>query len=169
MLTPATTPPNFVGRVPQQGILLSACALWLAALGIPLPAHAADTQVPWECSNYSEEAKARCMQALIETQRERIGQLEGELKAQRGAMGQLREQVDRQSAATADLQRQLANPPAVQTVPPMYAYPPAGIGIYPGIGLYFGRPWGYAYGSRPYLGFGYRYYWPCRRHWRGCW
>lgn len=148
-------------------------------------ATAASSQVPWECSNYSEEAQARCMQALIDTQRGRIGQLEGELKAQQGAMGQLREQVDRQSAATADMQRQLAQPPAVvPAVPPVYsyAYPTPGVGLYPGIGLYFGRPWRYGYGYgyapglrlgfgyRPYFGYGYghRGYWNCRGRWRGC-
>lgn len=146
---------------------------------------AAASPVPWECSNYSEEAQARCMQALIDTQRERIGQLEGELKAQQGAVGQLREQMDRQSAATADMQRQLAHPPAVMpAVPPVYsyAYPTPGLGLYPGIGLYFGRPWRYGYGYgyapgfrlgfgyRPYPGYGYGYrgFGPCRGRWRGC-
>lgn len=165
-----------VGR-DTPALLWAALVTAVLAAATPSLTEAAST-VPWECSNYSEEAQARCMQALIETQRERIGQLEGELKAHQNAVGQLREQVDRQSAATADLQRQLATPPPVgQTVPPVYAYPPASVGIYPGFGLYLGRPWRYGYGYgyglsfgyRPYVGFGgYRYGGPCYRHWRWC-
>lgn len=145
-------------------------------------AQRSDAQVPWECSNYSAEAQTRCMQALIESQREQIGKLQGELNAQQGAMGQLKDQVDRQAAASTDMQRQLSQSPAiVPTSPPLYAYPPAGVGVYPGIGLYIGRPWGWGYGLGysygPYFRFGYRPYWGhrpgyfrgCRGPWRGCW
>lgn len=154
-------------RATRMGILL---CVGLAILG--QTAHAADSQVPWECSNYSGDAQIRCMQALIEVQKERIGQLQGEIKATEGAMGQLKDQVERQAAATADLQHQLSRSPAVvQAVPPYYGYPPAGVGLYPGISLYLGRHWGFGYG--PYLGyrpyFSYGYPRPCRRHWRGCW
>ena len=148
-------------------------AAFCVGMLLPMPS-AADTQVPWECSNYSGDAQTRCMQALIEVQREQIGQLQGELKAQHEAIGQLREQVERQAATTAGLQQQLSQPPAVvQSVPPIYAYPPAGVGIYPGVSLYLGRHWGLRYGPylgvRPYLGYGYPLFGPCRRHWRGCW
>ncbi len=149
-------------------------ALLFTDLRLPLPSRAAESPVPWECSNYTGDAQTRCMQALIETQREQIGRLQGELKAQQGAMGQLKDQVERQSAATADLQRQLSRPPAVvQAVPPLYTSPPVGIGVYPGINLYLGRPWGFRYGPylgyRPFYGYGYPFYGHCRRHWRGCW
>ncbi|MFO0775761.1 MAG: hypothetical protein U0172_13960 [Nitrospiraceae bacterium] len=176
-------------------VLSLATGCSLAALGTAWAAPS--SQVPWECSNYSEDAQARCMQALIETQRERIGQLEGELKAQQGAVGELRQEVDRQSMAAADMQRQLATPPPVAPAPvytyppayaypPSYAYPPVGLGVYPGFGLYLGRPWRYGYGPsvrfgyapgfrfsygyRPYGGyrFGYRPFVPCHRWGRGC-
>lgn len=167
---------------------LSSARLLLLALLVLLSTHptaraqSGDAQVPWECSNYSAEAQTRCMQALIDSQREQIGKLQGELKAQQGAMGQLKDQVDRQSAATADMQRQLSQAPAiVQSAPLGYAYPPAGVGVYPGIGLYIGRPWGWGYGLGysygPYFRFGHRPYWGhrpgyfrgCRGPWRGCW
>ena len=127
--------------------------LFLAAL----PVHAANTQVPWECSSYEGDAQARCLNTFIELQREKIGQLEGQLQAQQGAVGQLKNQVDRQSAATADLQRQLSEHPTTTIVPSpypyAYVYPPA-----LGLGLYLGRPWIYGppYYSRPY--WGPRYY-----------
>src|SRR5262245_27948610 len=101
--------------------------LSLAVIGIgllALPAHAAKQQVPWECSNYSDEVQTRCLNAFIEQQREQIGKLEGQLQAQQDMMGQLRGQADRQAAATAQLQQQLAQPPVASTVVPVpYAYP----------------------------------------------
>jgi hypothetical protein len=117
------------------------------------------------------------MHALIETQREQIGKLQGELKAEQGAVGQLREEVDRQAAATIDLHRQLAQARAFPSLPPLYGYPPVGVGIYPGMGFYLGRPWNYGYGYgayfgiRPYFGPGYGpwYYRRCHGPWRGCW
>ena len=133
-------------------------------------AEAAGPQVPWECSNYSDEAQARCLTAFIERQQEQIGQLEGRLQAQQETMGQLKGHIERQNAATAQLQQQLQqHPPAVATiVPPPYAYPYAFGYPYPpvGIGLYLGRPWigpGY-YGDygRPFGGPGFFY----RHRWR---
>ncbi|HEX8749747.1 MAG TPA: hypothetical protein VF732_01430 [Nitrospira sp.] len=135
-----------------------------------LPALASNQQVPWECSNYSDEAQTRCLNAFIEQQRDQIGKLEGQLQAQQEMVGQLRGQADRQAAATAQLQQQLAQPPVATTVVPVpyaypyaYAYPPVGIG------LYFGRPWlygpgfyGYYYG-RPF--WGPRFYGHRGRHW----
>ena len=156
-------------------IACMAAVLWVGVIVIGQTAHATDSHVPWECSNYNGDAQVRCMQALIEVQREQLGKLQGQLNAQQGAMGQLKDQVERQAATTADLQHQLSQSPAVvQPVPPLYSYPPAGVGLYPGINLYLGRHWGFGY--RPYLGYGpywggypYPYFGHCRRHWRGCW
>jgi hypothetical protein len=147
----------------------------LAALGMilgGLPAQAAGPQVPWECSNYTDEAQTRCLNAFIERQQAEIAQLEGRVQAQQDLVGQLKGQVDRQTAATAQLQQQLSQPPVTTAiVPPLYvspyaypypAYPPVGIG------LYLGRPWGvpgfYGYYGRPYWGprFFYRHH---GRHW----
>jgi hypothetical protein len=134
-----------------------------------LSAYAANQQVPWECSNYSEDAQTRCLNAFIEQQREQIGKLEGQLQAQQDMMGQLRGQADRQAAATAQLQQQLAQPPVTTSVVPVpyaypyaYAYPPVGIG------LYFGRPWLYGPGLYGYYGrlfWGPRFYGHRGRHW----
>lgn len=139
--------------------------LFMAAKG-----HADDSTVPWECSNYSREAQTRCMQAMIELQREKIGRLEGDLEAQRRAAGQLREQLDRQANATTDLQRQLGDRPfPVVPAPIPYLYPYPSSYVAPptiGFGLYFGRPWIYgpSYHNRPP-------YWDPRlyRHWRHRW
>ena len=123
-------------------------------------AEAAGPQVPWECSNYADDAQTRCLNAFIERQQEQIGQLEGRLQAQQELMGQLKGQVDRQNAATAQLQQQLSQPPITTAVVPRpYAYPYAfAYPAYPpvGIGLFLGRPWGspgfYGYYGRPYWG-----------------
>jgi len=130
-------------------------------------AEAANAPVPWECSNYTDDAQTRCLNAFIERQQEQIGQLEGRLQAQQELMGQLKSQVDRQNAATTQLQR--SQPPVTSVIVPpsplypyAYAYPPVGIG------LYLGRPWMgpgfYGYYGRPYWGprFFYRHY---GRHW----
>ena len=138
--------------------------------GMHTTALAADSGVPWECSNYTDEAQRRCLNAFIERQQEQIGQLQGRLQAQQEAMGQLKGQMDRQHAATAQLQQQLSQPPPVSTlVPPPYAYP-YGSYAYPpvGFGVYLGRPWigpgFYGYYGRPYWGprFFYRHH---GRHW----
>ncbi|MDE3049671.1 MAG: hypothetical protein KGJ48_07190 [Nitrospirota bacterium] len=124
-------------------------------------AYGADTTVPWECSNYSGEAQTRCMNALIEEQRDRIGKLEGQIQSQQSQMGTLQDQVDRQSSASADAQQPPnSSPPATQAPGPYaYAYPPYAYPYgyaYPpgfGLGLYFGSP--YFYGPRYW---GPRYY-----------
>lgn len=145
----------------------------LTALGIALyaaPLYAESSQVPWECSNYSEEAQTRCLHAFIEHQREQIGQLQSQLQAQQDTVGQLRGQVDRQAAATAQLQQQLTQPPVTTAVvPPPYVYPYAY--AYPpvGFGLYLGRPWIYGPGYYGYYGrpfWGPRFYYGQRgRRW----
>jgi hypothetical protein len=129
-----------------------------------LPALANEAQVPWECSNYSDEAKTRCLNAFIEQQRDQISKLEGQLRAQQEAVRQLKGQIDRQAAATADLQQQLSQRSTTVVPPPYvysYVYPPVGLGIY------LGRPWIY---GPPYYGYG-RPFWGPRfyghrgRHW----
>lgn len=146
---------------------------FLTALGIFLyavpPLYAESPQVPWECSNYSEEAQSRCLHAFIEHQREQISQLQGQLQAQQDSVGQLRGQVDRQAAATAQLQQQLIQPPVTTAVvPPPYVYPYAY--AYPpvGFGLYLGRPWIYGPGYYGYYGrpfWGPRFYGHHGRRW----
>jgi uncharacterized coiled-coil protein SlyX len=99
-------------------------------------------QVPWECSNYSDEARTRCLNTYIEHQQEHIAKLERQLQAQQNVVGELKGQVDRQTAATAQLQRQLAQPPVVAGVVPPPLFYPYGFTYPPvGIGLYLGRPW----------------------------
>lgn len=146
--------------------------LSLAVMAIPLARSAAEPanpQIPWECSNYTNEAQTRCLNTFIERQQEQIGQLEDRLRRQQDLVGQLKGQVERQTAATAQLQQQLAQPPATTAIVPqpyvypyIYAYPPVGLGIY------MGRPWigpgFYGYYGRPYWGprFFYRHH---GRHW----
>jgi uncharacterized coiled-coil protein SlyX len=132
-----------------------------------LPAQASESQTPWECSNYSGEAHTRCLEAFVESQRDQIATLQGNMQAQQETVNHLKDQMDRQASSSAELQRQLAQPPAVvQAVPPLYAYPPVGFG------LYLGRPWGYGYGGYGYRGYGppffyrpyvYGYYGPRHR------
>jgi hypothetical protein len=155
-----------MARVQRPGLLAAAgmlMALWL----LTAQAYGADS-VPWECSNYSPEAQTRCMQVLIESQRDKIDQLESQVQSQQSKVGELQHEVDRQARATADLQRQLTDrPPLVvpAPIPPpypyAYAYPP-GIGF----GFYFGRP--RLYGG-PYL-YGPPYWGPrFSRPWRHRW
>ena len=129
------------------GLLLSA-----------FPARATEAQVPWECSGYNGEAQARCVQALIEIQREKIAKLEGELQAQQATVNQLKEQAGRQAAA-----------PPVTVAPAPYAYPYPYTYWYPPVGfsLYFGRPWIYGppFFYRPYPYWGLRYFGYYRGHW----
>ncbi|HEY6084529.1 MAG TPA: hypothetical protein VIU63_03995 [Nitrospira sp.] len=149
--------PDELGWMMLVGGLASAVLLFGTAV------HAAGTQVPWECSNYSEEAQTRCLNAFIEHQREQIDRLEGQLQAQKETVGQLKGQIDRQAAATADLQQQYSQRPATTFVPTPYAY----TYVYPpvGIGLYLGRPWIYGppYYYHPY--WGPRFYGRWGRRW----
>jgi hypothetical protein len=146
--------------VPSHSFRFGSVILGVVMVGMNvagLSAQAESPQVPWECSNYTDEAQTRCLNAFIERQQEQIAQLEGRLQAQQDLVGQLKGQVDRQTAATAQLQQQLAQPPvATAVVPPPYVYPYAF--AYPpvGLGLYLGRPWigpgYYGYYGRPYWG-----------------
>jgi uncharacterized coiled-coil protein SlyX len=139
--------------------------LFIGALGLGIllaatPAHATDSQGPWECSGYGGEAHTRCLAAFVEAQRDQIAALQGKVEAQQETVNQLKAQMDHQASANVDLQRQLVQPPTiVQTVPPVYYwYPPVGIGFY------VGRPWFYGppYFYRPYFYgphyFGHRYW-----------
>jgi uncharacterized coiled-coil protein SlyX len=138
--------------------------LLIGAIGIGtvlagLPAQASESQTLWECSSYTGDAHTRCLETFAESQRDQIATLQEKLQAQQEAVNHLKDQLDRQASTSADLQRQLAQPPAVvQTVPPLYAYPPVGLG------LYLGRPWIYGppYYYRPYV-YGPRYYGPRHR------
>jgi hypothetical protein len=145
--------------------------LGLAVMVVPLghlAAEAANPQIPWECSHYTDEAQTRCLNAFIERQQAQIGQLEDRLQRQQDLVGQLKGQVEQETAVTAQLQQQLAPPPVTTVVPQpyvypyFYAYPPVGLGIY------MGRPWigpgFYGYYGRPYWGprFFHRHY---GRHW----
>ena len=145
------------GRLLQWKILLSwGLGLWI--LLSTLPVHATEAPVPWECSGYNGEAQARCVQALLEIQREKIAKLEGELQAQQATVNQLKEQASRQAAA-----------PPVTVTPGPYAYPYPYTYWYPPVGfsLYFGRPWIYGppYFYRPYLYGGPRFFCHYRGHW----
>lgn len=152
---------------------LTICGLngWL--LSGALPAMAGEGLIPWECTGYEGAAQARCLQAYIEVQRDRIAKLEEELRDQQGTLGRLRDQVDRQAAATADLQRSLADRPSAVSPGP-YGYVPFGYSYYGyasvappiGFGLYLGRSWLYGPSSfyRPYL-WGPPHYGPRYRYW----
>ena len=141
--------------------LIGAIGIGLLLAG--LPAHAGESQTPWECSSYIGDAHTRCLAAFVETQRDQIAELQGKVQAQQETINSLKAQADRQASANADLQRQLARPPAVvQAVPPFYAYPPGGLGLSlnfgsPGI---YGSPFYYppfAFGP-PFYGGRYRSY-----------
>jgi hypothetical protein len=155
------------------GITLGTGGLAAFLAGGAVPVLAANPSVPWECSTYQEEAQIRCMTTFIELQRDKIAKLEGELHAQQGTIAQLKGQVERQVAATASLERQLSErPPATLFPPPytyVYSYPYPFPSLYPpgiGLGLYFGRPWGFGpffYSYPPHWGFRFHRPWGYRR------
>lgn len=125
-----------------------------------LPAHASESQTPWECSNYTGDAHTRCLAAFVESQRDQIAALQARVQAQQDTVNQLKAQMEHQAAAGAMVQQQPVQPPAVvQVAPPLYIYPPIGLG------LYLGRPWiyGQPYYYPPYI-FGPRYYGHHRGH-----
>lgn len=158
----------------QRVVLLT----WVVGIGVLLsasPAGATDAEVPWECSGYSGEAQARCVRTLIEIQREKIAQLEGQLKAQQETVAQLKEQSDRHDASAASPAHQAALPPVTVTpvIPYPYPYHPYAFGYPPvGFSLYLGPPWIY---GPPYLyGPRFNFYWGPRLfghrgHWGRRW
>jgi hypothetical protein len=119
-----------------------------------LPAHASESQTPWECSSYTGDVHTRCVETFAETQRDQIAALQEKVLAQQESINLLKNQLDRQASTNADLQRQLARPPAVvQSVPSLHTYPPVGFSFY------LGSPW--IYGSSYYyppLFYSLRYY-----------
>jgi len=133
--------------------------LLIGAIGIGMvlawvPAQASESQTLWECSSYTGDAHTRCLEGFAESQRDQIAALQGKLQAQQETVKLLKDQLDRQASASAELQRQLAQPPAVvQAIPPLYAYPSVGLGLYLGSPWIYGSPFFY----RPY-GFGPHYY-----------
>jgi uncharacterized coiled-coil protein SlyX len=152
------SPRKIAGLWPQ--FIIGAIGVGVALAG--LPAQASESQTPWECSSYTGAAHTRCLEAFVESQRDQIATLQGKMQAQQETVNHMKDQIDRQASASADLQRQVAQPPAVvQVIPPLYAYPPVGLG------LYLGRPWVYGppyYFYRPYV-YGPRYYgYPHRGH-----
>ena len=133
-------------------LLIGAVGIGMMLTG--LPAQASKSQTPWECSSYIGDAHTRCLEAFVESQRDQIAALQGKMQAQQETVNHLKDQLDRQASTSADLQRQLGQPPAVvQAVPPLYAYPPVGLGPY------FGPPWIYGppFFYSPYV-YGPRYY-----------
>ena len=127
-------------------LLVGAIGIGMVLAG--LPARASESQTPWACSNYTGDAHTRCLTAFVESQREQIAALQGKMQAQQETVNHLKDQLDRQAATSADLQRRLAqSPTVVQTVPPLYAYPPVGLS------LYLGSPWIYgpSFLYRPYV------------------
>lgn len=126
---------NRIGLWPH---LLLTGAIGIGLLLAGLPAHASESQTPWECSGYTGDAHTRCLAAFLETQRDQIAVLQGKVEAQQETVNHLKGQLDRQGASNAELQRRLAQPPVViQTPPPFYGYPAVGLGFS------FGSPWTY--------------------------
>ncbi|MGD9853269.1 MAG: hypothetical protein AB7T38_18645 [Nitrospirales bacterium] len=158
---------------------LSACTRWKRGVGIAslsllvsvVPVGAAEPPVPWECSEYSGEAQARCMQTLLELQQEKIAKLEEQLKLQEGTVNELKEKMDRQEAAVRREAKRAYKgdprwppPPYVPAYEPSYA-PAYGYVQAPPIGIYLGSPWRYpryygygpGYWGRPGLSFNFRF------------
>ena len=124
---------------------IQAGSLTFLLLLTTFPSRADTPSVPWECSTYNGEAQTRCLNTLIELQREKIGQLEGQLRAQEGTVNRLKDQVDRQAAVTHDLQQRLSDQPTVSLAPTFYPFPFSPQLYSPGLGfgIHFGSPWGY--------------------------
>ena len=153
---------DFSRKTPElwPWVLIGAIGIGIVLAG--LPAHASESQTPWECSNYTGDAHTRCVTAFVELQRDQIAALEEKMKAQEETVNRLKDQLDRQASTSADLQRQLAQRPAmVPAAPPLYTSPSVGFGLYLGSPWIYGSPYYYSpffYGPRYYgLGWGYRW------------
>lgn len=167
----------------SSGWLLSifACGVGLGFFLSNPYAIAQQTDVPWECSEYSPEAQARCMKTLLELQQEKIGRLKEQLKAQEGTVNELKEKMDRQDAVSQrENQIDKRNPRYPPPYVPAYAFP-YGYTPLPPIGIYLQPPWrgpryyGYGPGSygygpgywrQPGLSFNYRFGGGHRHHHR---
>ena len=137
---------SFARNLFQTGSLVC-LLLWSA-----FPSRAETPSIPWECSTYKGDAQTRCLNTMIELQQEKIGELEGRLRAQEGTVSRLKDQIDRQIATTANLQQRLSDQQIVNTSPPfspvapyLHFYPP-GLGF----GIHFGSSW--TYGPFPSYG-----------------
>ena len=142
-----------------------ACGVGLGLVMSGPYALAQQPDVPWECSEYSPEAQARCMKTLLELQQEKITRLEEQLKAREGTVNELKEKMNRQEAVSqreAQIDKRYPGypPPYV----PAYAFP-YGYAPLPPIGVYLQPPWRgsryYSYGPgywrQPGLSFTYRF------------
>jgi hypothetical protein len=135
--------------------------LFIGAIGIGMmlagiPAQASESQTPWECSSYTDDARTRCEEAFAESHRDQIAALQGKLHTQQETVNLLKDQLDRQASTNAELRRQLAQRSAgIQVVPPLYTYPSVGLSFS------LGSPWIYGppFFDRPYI-FGSHYYGP---------
>jgi hypothetical protein len=130
---------------------------------------AQETDVPWECSEYSPEAQARCMKTLLELQQETIAKLEEQLKVQEGTVNELKEKMERQEAVSRREAQASKQDPRYPPPPYMPAYAPPyvlpyGYAPLPPIGIYLQPPWrvprfygyGPAYWGQPGLSFNFR-------------
>ena len=141
-----------------------ACGVGLGFFVSDSSAIAQATDVPWECSEYSAEAQARCIKTLLELQQEKIVKLEEELKVQEGTINELQEKMESQEAFArreAQAHKQDSRYLSLPYVP-AYAYPygygsPYGYALSAPIGIYLQPPWRYPrfYGYGPGLGPGY--------------
>ncbi len=130
---------SFAHLLIQAGSLV--CLLLLSAF----PSRAETPSIPWECSTYKGDARTRCLDTLIELQREKIAQLESQLRTQEGTVSRLKDQVDRQTVLTANLQRRLSDQQTVNISPTFYPFAPY-LNFYPpglGFGIHFGSSWAY--------------------------
>ena len=140
-------------------------------------AFAQETNVPWECSEYSADAQTRCISTLMELQQKKIARLEEQLRAQVGAVNNLKEQMDRQEALARREAKVSKQDPRYPPPPYASAYTspyasPYGYAPLPPMGIYLQPPWRYpryygygAYGP-PGLGLNFRFGGGHRHHHR---
>jgi hypothetical protein len=144
MRTRAGFPVVFWRQPFSHTLIQTGCLAFLPFL-FTFPSHAETPSIPWECSTYQQAAQTRCLNTLIELQREKVAQLEGQLRAQEGTVRRLKDQVDRQTVVTQELQRWLSDQPAVGIGPIFYPSVPY-LNFYPpglGFGIHFGSSWAY--------------------------
>lgn len=132
-------------------------ASWIAVLLLtPSQSFSAESlAVPWECSSYTGDVQTRCLNTLSELQREKIAQLENQLRAQQNTVSRLKEQLDRQEAVTEALQRAIAVRPAIQFAPILYYPPLPFVTLQSHAGFWFSLGHSWAFGP-PYY---YRSWW----------
>ncbi|MCA9476166.1 MAG: hypothetical protein KC563_10245 [Nitrospira sp.] len=134
---------------------------WLISGSLAL---AQESDIPWECSEYSGEAQTRCMRTLLELQQDKITKLEEQLKAQEGTVSELKEKVDRQEARAYQQDPRWPPPPYSPAYSSPYGYSYRYVSP-PPVGIYIQPPWRvpryYGYGPRycvrPGLSFNFRF------------